>query len=166
MAVELEPCGPERREVVANLFQFYVHDFADFWVSRQADFQEDGRFGRYPPLDGYWDHPGGEALLIRIRGQLAGFVLINREGHSGLACDFNMGEFFVGRPYRREGLGRSAALAALRARPGLWEIAVARRNLAAQAFWLQVATAAGAVEALDRNDDHWNGPVLRLTVAG
>jgi len=166
VAVELEPCGPERREVIANLFQFYVHDFADFWVSRQADFQEDGRFGRYPPLDDYWDRPGGEALLIRIRGQLAGFVLINREGHSGLACDFNMGEFFVGRPYRREGLGRAAALAALRARPGLWEIAVARRNLPAQAFWLQVATAAGAVEALDRDDAHWNGPVLRLTVAG
>jgi len=31
---------------------------------------------------------------------------------------------------------------------------------------LLVATAAGAVEALDRDDAHWNGPVLRLTVAG
>lgn len=166
MAVELEPCGSERREVIANLFQFYVHDFAEFWTTRQADFQEDGRFGRYPPLDAYWDAPGGEALLIRAGGRIAGFVLINREGHSGLPCDFNMGEFFVGRPYRREGVGRAAALAVLRSRPGLWEIAVARRNLAAQAFWLQVATTAGAVEALDRDDAHWNGPVLRLSVAG
>jgi predicted acetyltransferase len=166
-AVDLEPCGPERRETIVNLFQFYVHDFAEFWTERRAELQEDGRFGRYPPLDDYWDRPGGEAFLIRADGRIAGFALVNREAHSGLPVDFNMGEFFVARHYRREAVGRRAALAVIAPRRGLWEIAVARRNIGAQAFWRRVSNeaAAGPVQALDRNDGQWDGLVLRFSVA-
>lgn len=78
-----------------------------------------------------------------------------------------MGEFFVARHYRREGVGRAAALAAIRQRPGQWEIAVARRNLPAQPFWrgIAAAAAAGPVEDLDRQDDRWDGPILRFRAA-
>ena len=60
-----------------------------------------------------------------------------------------------------------AALAAIRARSGLWEIAVARRNGGALAFWRRVAAAAaiGPVDERDQDDDRWNGAILRLVVA-
>jgi predicted acetyltransferase len=132
--VTLEPAG-DRRETVANLFQFYVHDFTAFWETRRVELQEDGRFPPYPGLDAFWDDPQGEAFLIRAGGALAGFVLIDRTAHSGHACDYSMAEFFVARHYRREGVGRTAALEVLGARPGLWEIAVARLNSPALAFW-------------------------------
>ena len=80
----------------------------------------------YPPLAAYWTEPEAWPLLIAADGQLAGFVLIDRHSHSGEPCDFNMGEFFVSRLYRREGVGRRAAELAIRERPGRWEIAVAR----------------------------------------
>ena len=163
--VELEPAH-DRREAVENLFQFYVHDFADFWAERQVDFAEDGRFPTYPPLAAYWSEADAEPLLIRADGKIAGFVLIDRHSHSGLPTDFNMGEFFVARHYRREGVGRDAALAAIRTRPGRWEIAVARRNTPAQTFWRGVAAAVaqGPVEEIDQDDDRWNGLILRLAV--
>ncbi len=103
------------------------------------------------------------ALTLASSGELAGFVLLDRESHSGLPTDFNMGEFFVARHYRREGVGREAALLAIQARPGQWELAVARRNTGALAFWRRIAAAAASeVEELDRHDPRWNGAILRF----
>jgi len=165
-AIELQSAR-EQRAAVENLFQFYVHDFADFWAERQVEFGEDGRFPTYPPLAAYWSEEGAEPYLIRADGKLAGFALIDRHSHSGLPVDFNMGEFFVARHYRREGVGRQAALQSIRARPGQWEIAVARRNTPAQPFWRGVAQslASGAVDEIDQNDSRWNGLILRFVVA-
>jgi predicted acetyltransferase len=164
--VELEPAGEEKRATVENLFQLYVHDFTDFWTERRVELQEDGRFPAYPPLAAYWSEPGAEPFLIRADGCIAGFVLLDRHSHSGLATEFNMGEFFVARHYRREGVGRDAALQALRARPGQWELAVARRNTGALAFWRRIAaTVASEVDELDCDDDRWNGLILRFVVA-
>ena len=166
MEVRLESAA-EKRATVENLFQFYVHDFTEFWTERRVELGEDGRLPPYPPLEAYWHEAGGEPLLIRGDGNVAGFVLIDRHSHSGRPTDFNMGEFFVARHYRREGVGRAAALAALGERPGRWELAVARRNTGAQAFWRAVAAevADGAVEEIDQDDERWNGLILRLRVA-
>ena len=74
-----------------------------------------------------------------------------------------MAEFFVARHYRREGVGRLAALQAIRPRPGRWEIAVARRNTGALAFWREVARSVSQqADERDVATDHWDGPVLRL----
>jgi predicted acetyltransferase len=165
--VTLEPAG-DRREAVANLFQFYVHDFADYWETRRVELQEDGRFPPYPWLDAFWEDPQGEALLIRAGGALAGFVLIDRTAHSGQACDYSMAEFFVARHYRREGIGRTAALEVLRARAGLWEIAIARRNTPALTFWRGVVAdaAPSGFRERDQDDERWNGAILQLVIPG
>jgi predicted acetyltransferase len=166
--VTLEPAGPERRETLGNLFQLYVHDFTEQWAgTERGELGEDGRFEPYPYLDSYWEEPDREAFLIRADGRLAGFVLINRFSHSGLPLDHAMAEFFVVRKHRRGGVGRAAARAAIGGRPGQWELAVARKNLGALAFWRGVAAelAAGEVEALDQSDDHWNGLIIRFRVA-
>ena len=163
--VELERAGPERRETLANLIQLYTHDFSDFWTDRpDGDLREDGRFEDYLYLDSYWTDADREPLLIRADGALAGFALINTFAHSGLPADFSVAEFFVARKYRRAGVGQAAAGQIIRARPGQWDIAVARRNLAAQPFWRRVAatTATGPVDELDKADDLWNGLILRF----
>jgi len=156
----------DRREIIANLFQFYVHDFTEFWETRRVELSEDGRFPPYPWLDAFWEDSDREALLVRADGAMAGFVLINRFSHAGLTCDYAMAEFFVARHYRRERVGFRAAIAVIAARPGLWEIAVARRNTPALAFWREVAawTAPGSTELHDQNDDLWDGVILRCKV--
>jgi predicted acetyltransferase len=77
-----------------------------------------------------------------------------------------MAEFFVARPYRREGVGRAAALEVLGARPGLWEIAVARRNAPALTFWRAVAAdaAPSGFRERDQDDERWNGAILQLVI--
>ena len=163
--VTLEIAPRDRRLAFENLFQLYTHDFSEFWHDRvEGELDEDGLFGDYPYLDSYWSEPGRTPILIRASGHLAGFALVNDFAHSGLRTDYSMAEFFVVRKHRRAGVGRAAACAIIGARAGQWEIAVVRRNVAAQAFWRRVAaeTASGRVEILDRDDDLWNGLILRF----
>jgi len=163
--VELEPVARERRGTLENLFQLHTHDFSEFWAGRQeGELQADGRFAPYPHLDSYWTEAERTPYLIRADHHLAGFALINRYSHSGLPLDWAVAEFFVVRKHRRGGVGFAAATQVIRARPGLWEMAVARKNTDALPFWRRVASAiAGpSVEELDCDDALWNGWILRF----
>lgn len=165
-AIELEACGPERRPVLKALFQLYTHDFSEQWAGQdRGELEEDGRFAPYPYLDLYWAEADRSAWLIRADGRLAGFALLSGHSHSGLPADHEVAEFFVVRKHRRAGVGRIAAERLIRERPGQWEIAVARANTGAMGFWTRVAGAVSpTVEALDLDDDRWNGAILRFTV--
>jgi predicted acetyltransferase len=165
--VTLEVAGPDRREALANLFQFYTYDFTEQWSDQaRGELSEQGLFPDYPYLDAYWTEPGRTPYLIRADGHLAGFVLLNGYSHSGLPLDHAVAEFFVVRKHRRGGVGRAAARAAIAPRPGQWELAVARRNTEALPFWRTVAAdlASGPVDEVDRESAFWNGPILRFRV--
>lgn len=168
--VTLERAGRERRETLTNLFQLYAHDFSEQWFDRpEGELDEQGRLQEYPLLDNYWSEPDHEVMLIRRDGLIAGFVMVNRYSHSGRPLDFQIAEFFVARKHRRARIGKTAALQVIRARPGQWEIAVARRNEGAKPFWRGVAAAAcaegGVVEEFEQDDDRWDGLILRFWVA-
>ncbi len=167
--VELERAGPEKREVFANLFQLYVHDFTELWTDLDRGYlDETGLYPPYDKLDSYWSgDPRREPLLIRADGRLAGFALINDYANSQQPCDYSMAEFFVARKYRGCGVAEAAANLAFKARPGQWDVAVTRRNLGAQVFWRRFAAsvAAGPVDDIDQNDEHWNGLILRFRIA-
>jgi predicted acetyltransferase len=106
-------------------------------------------------------------LLLNMDGHLAGFALINRLSRTGLAVDHNMAEFFVVRKHRRRGVGRAAAAEIFSRYRGRWELAMARRNVAALAFWREVIKSEPRVADLDEIDlrnSSWDGPVLRFGI--
>jgi predicted acetyltransferase len=165
--IELVEAGPQLRPVIENLMQFYIHDFSDFLVhGNRKTLGEDGRFFDYP-LDPYWRDAGRMALLIRSNGLLAGFALVNDQGHTDAATDFNMAEFFITRGHRRGGTGTAAAQAIFARRPGRWEVAVARRNTPALPFWRRAIEGfdrAVDIDETDQNDARWNGTLFRFRV--
>jgi predicted acetyltransferase len=67
----------------------------------------DGRFADYP-LDPYWNRSGWSADLIRVGLEIAGFILINDQTHSGLPADRNVAETFILRKHRRQGIAQAA----------------------------------------------------------
>ncbi len=77
-----------------------------------------------------------------------------------------MGEFFVMRTFRRDGVGARAAIDIINMHPGQWEIAVSVRNPPALAFWPRVIAKANAsdVETLEGDGKAWTGPVTRFVV--
>lgn len=151
--------------IIQNLVQLYTHDFSEFWGgTKRGDLNAEGRFDAYP-LDDYWSRPNWSALFIWCRGALAGFSLLNDETHSGLAANRNMGEFFILRKHRGRGVAQFAAEAIFSAHPGLWEIAVTRRNVRARQFWRKSMLHSGRasnVQELELRNAQWNGPVFRF----
>lgn len=153
---------------IASMMQLYAHDFSEFWAGEaRGELNADGRFEDYP-LDSYWSGDPRRVALIFERGPSPiGFALLNEYAHSGLPADWSMAEFFIVRKHRRGGTGTSAVHRIFDAHPGQWDVAVARRNTAAYAFWSRVIKAhpkVSALEQLDRNDALWNGVIFRFRI--
>ena len=161
----MSPAAAHERAIVANLMQLYTHDFSAFWRGQPyGELLPDGRFADYP-LEPYWQVAGWDPLLIRVGGHLAGFALVNPVSHSGAPVDRNVGEFFVVRKHRRGGVGTASAQALFRRWPGVWEAAVARRNMGARAFWREAINSCPGVADARETDvasELWNGFIFRF----
>src|ERR1700730_12894339 len=151
-SVHLTAALPGEGTVIQNLMQLYTHDFSEFWAgTARGDLNPDGRFEAYP-LDLYWSRPNWAALFIRRGEVLAGFSLLNDQTHSGEPANRNLGEFFILRKHRGQGVGQIAAEQLFSSQPGSWEVAVARKNVPALEFWrktIQKAGKASHVRELD-----------------
>ena len=162
--VSVTPAGEAERSLIEGLFQFYIYDFSELEPagSDALSFNAEGLFEPYPYLPEYWADGGRWPLLIRVDGQLAGFVLINTVSHRGGPAERNMAEFFVARKYRGGDVAAAALHRVLALHPGRWEVAVAARNARALTFWPRAIAAAPNVsdlERLERDDEHWKGPI-------
>lgn len=166
--VEVGVARLEEREALANLAQLYIHDFSEFWTGTpDGEVQDDGRFADYP-LDAYWRELSRIPLLFRQDDRLIGFALLNAVGHGPWPVERNMAEFFIVRKHRRGGTGTAAASQVFSLYPGDWEVAVARKNIGALAFWRQAIGGHPQVRDIEEHDlatAAWNGPLFRFVVA-
>ena len=109
----------EQEPTIQNLIQLYTHDFSEFWAeTSKGDLLPNGRFEPYP-LEEYWIRANWSAMLIWRDRLLAGFALINDVAHSGMPTEHSVGEFFVLRKHRGNGVGRIAGSDPFRPTPGL-----------------------------------------------
>jgi predicted acetyltransferase len=163
--VSVTAAGRADAPIIQNLMQLYTHDFSEFWAgTARGDLNSQGLFDAYP-LDDYWSKAQWAALLIQCDRALAGFCLVNDAAHSGLPSQRNLAEFFILRKYRGRGVGRRAAEIIFSRHPGLWEVAVARKNEQAREFWrntIQSSAKCSEFQELDLRDERWNGPVFRF----
>ncbi len=165
MIVTITAASREQEPIIQNLVQLYTHDFSEFWAgTTRGGLSPDGRFEAYL-LDEYWSNPAWLAFLVWCDDELAGFALINDKAHSNEPVDHNMAEFFILRKYRGQGVGRQVAETIFSQSPGLWEVAVARKNINALAFWWRVINSsrnATGVYETDVSNGQWNGPIIRF----
>ncbi len=158
--VDVARAAKSHKAAIANMFQLYIHDFSEQWFDQpRGELNEDGLFDPYPYLDAYWEEEDCTPLLIRADGKLAGFALLNPDAHSERPADQHMAEFFVARKHRRAGVGLAAAQQIFNAYTGLWEVAVAARNVGALSFWRRAA-AGYKVEEVDGDGARWAGRIL------
>jgi predicted acetyltransferase len=132
--IEIRLATIEQKAVIERLAQLYVHDLSEFmgW-----DCPYDGVFA-VRDMSCFW-RPGNYALLLYSPSHLVGFVLIDRRGANPEA-DYNMGEFFIMRKFRRQGIGGQVARKIFEALPGLWDVMQLPPNKPAIAFWRRIIT--------------------------
>jgi predicted acetyltransferase len=122
--------GPESEVVLRNLFQYYLHDMAEwFEVNTNAD-------GSYSyDTSSIWAN-GYDAYLAKVGDSLAGFALIGsaEEWLDDIGAH-DTHEFFVIRRFRRNGIGQTMATLVWDERPGQWLVRVLEANAPAVLFW-------------------------------
>ncbi|MDX6438194.1 MAG: hypothetical protein QOF45_777 [Gaiellaceae bacterium] len=120
-----------------RLYALYLHDLSAHTTHYELD--GDARW-RPDYLEDMLPRADCHCLLIEAGGKPAGFALVTVKPFPQMAADADVGmaEFFVAQPYRRRGIGRAAALEALRRFPGAWTVEELVGNEAAVAFWRDV----------------------------
>lgn len=64
---------------------------------------------------------------------ICGFCYVSKDAET-----LFMSEFFVMKKYRRQGIGKKAAIAVLKKHPGKWELTVHPNNPISHKFWKSV----------------------------
>lgn len=117
-----------------NLSQFYLYEFSKYMPAIKLE-EHSGLYDGLPDLDEYWDNPNREPFILRVDGELAGFVLVIK----GTVNEPNqIGEFFVMEKFGGKGIGKAVAKRIFDMFPGNWLIHEMWNNYKAQAFWRSV----------------------------
>ncbi len=133
IVLELLPAGD--KSLLARLMELYFYELSDY---TDADVNAHGLYG-YAHLDDYWNQPGRFPYLIRVDGQIAGFALVCPYCEYIRGADArSIGEFFVLRRYRGQGVGSFTARWIFDHHPGHWEVCYLQRNQTAGEFWKKV----------------------------
>ena len=128
--VQVSAATLDEKPILRQLLELYEYDFSEF---ENTDVGPHGLYG-YRHLDHYWTKPDRHPYLIRVDGNLAGFVLINRHGVSG-EDRWSVAEFFVMRKYRGRGIGAFAAAFVFDLHPGAWEVKQLASHSDSTSFW-------------------------------
>ncbi|MHC8350512.1 GNAT family N-acetyltransferase [Pseudomonas sp. RT4P38] len=131
--IELHVAHRDELETIENLMQFYLYDFSE-WLPLKLG--EHGFFNAQPK-PGYWRKPETRPFLIKVDGELAGFVTVDDETHTH-GAEHNIGYFFVSRRFRGQGVAKFVVSTLLSRFPGQWQIFHLDANQPARAFWARV----------------------------
>lgn len=158
MHIEVSPATVLERPILRHLMELYQYDFSEF------DGADTGPLGLYdyPYLDHYWVEPERSPFLVRVDGNLAGFVLVARYNYlTGLKDTWVMAEFFIMRKYRNQGVGEQVACRIFDQFPGAWQVGQIMENPAATAFWRKVIASYTHDNFQEHilNNDNWRGPI-------
>ncbi len=85
----------------------------------------------------YWSEDDRWAFLVRVDGELAGFVLVGPDG-TQRDTQYDIGEFFILRKFRGQGVGQRVAFDIFDRFRGRWEVRQVVQNKPATAFWRKV----------------------------
>ncbi len=133
MNVEVIEAGQDMKPIVLNLSRYYTYDFSESLGFRCPD---DGLFNT-DHWDKYWSEEYRWAFLVKVDDELAGFVLVGPDGTQE-ESQFDFGEFFIMRKFRKRGVGHQAAFQLFDRFSGRWEVRVVVSNEPALAFWRKV----------------------------
>jgi predicted acetyltransferase len=129
-SLTLSMIGPESEVLLRNLFQYYLHDMAEWF---EIDTQADGSYSY--DISKIWEN-GHDAYLAKVGDSIACFA------SAGSAVEWlgdfgahDVHEFFVIRRHRRSGCGRRMATLLWTERPGAWLVRVLELNAPAVLFW-------------------------------
>jgi len=132
MEILLEEVKPEDKAILFRMLQYSLFEES---ISDLNEMDDQALF-EYRWFDSYFTEDGRDAYFIRGKGsnKLLGFAMVNtyvqkfHEGHS-------IAEFMVVPKYRRNKIGKQAAIKCFQRYGGNWEVSPSYGSEAAYRFW-------------------------------
>jgi len=149
MNVELFLVEKEEKEVLKRLIEEYERELLNIEEPEE-----------YKYLDSYWEKENRFPYFIKVDEKIAGFALINdynlvnKDGK-------NIAEFYVKKEFRKNGIGKMAAMEIFDLFKGNWEIRELKENIDGQNFWKKVINEyiKGNFEEIFLDNEKWQGAV-------
>jgi len=149
MSVELVLVKKKEKEVLKKLIEEYERE-----LLKTEDPEE------YKYLDSYWEKENRFPYFIKVDEKIAGFVLINDYNLINKNGK-NIAEFYVKKEFRKNGIGKTAAIKVFDLFKGNWEIRELKENIDGQKFWRKVINdyTNGNFKEVFLDNENWKGPV-------
>jgi predicted acetyltransferase len=133
----LVPALLEDQARIQNMGRFYVYEMSRACGSLPGwELPEDGMY-ECRDLSSYFHEKNRFPFLVRIKNELAGFVLIDKFG-STPDIDWNIGEFFIIAKFQGQGMGKQVAFEVFKKFLGKWEVMQMPVNTPAIQFWKKI----------------------------
>jgi len=127
--LDIRQVGPESEPILLNLFEYYLHDMAEWF---KFDIGNDGRYGY--DLSRHWEQKD-PVYLAYMDDKPVGFALLSTAGKWLEEPNIDVEEFFIVRKVRRSGVGKQFISTLWERQTGTWLIRVLEANLPAVPFW-------------------------------
>lgn len=138
------------RRALERLYPLYLHDLSEFTDYYRLDAE-----GRWQPshIDDWLSRDTSTSIVLRVGDVAAGFAWVAEQPFPYMDSDrdYRLAEFFVAKPFRRDGHGTRFAHDVISRFKGAWHLEVLLENEIALAFWRRVLQRYGARET--RRDD-------------
>ncbi|OGT16883.1 MAG: hypothetical protein A3B69_01220, partial [Gammaproteobacteria bacterium RIFCSPHIGHO2_02_FULL_38_33] len=157
--LKIEKVKNKKELRLRRLLQLYQHDWSE--ITGEGHISNKGLY-THINLNKFWKYPKSQAFIIKVSGEIAGFVMIKK--HSYLINEkpsMVIDEFFVLRNFRKQKIGTEAAMRIFNLFPGRWQVAEMHVNKRAQKFWnkiISIYTGNNYKETIE-NSKLWRGPV-------
>lgn len=162
ITVSLHKIKVTEKDILRNLMTLYLHELSEFADDLEPNAQ--GIF-EYAGLDLYWKNESLIPFFVKVNGNLAGFILLNRHPYAPKDVDYNINEIFIIKRYRRTGVAAEAVTKIFKSFPGKYNVGQLASNTRAVRFWRKVFTANNIVyEEIEKVIDGFDCLVQRFSV--
>lgn len=147
MKVKIVPIKIDDRDVLKKMLYEYEKEM----LGREPD--------EYKYLDSYWQKPNRFPFFIKTDEKIVGFVLIN-DYNLLIKQGKNIAEFYIKKEFRKNGVGKMAAIKVFDLFRGKWEIRELKENIDGQNFWRKVINeyTNSNFEEVFLDNENWQGP--------
>ncbi|MDF1646206.1 MAG: GNAT family N-acetyltransferase [Legionellaceae bacterium] len=126
-------CTESNKQIISDLCQFYFYDLDTHSNLATIEYQQ-GHYEKMAYFDNYWEEENRFPYLINQNQEPVGFALIHDITVNPKA-NWKLAEFFVMRPYQRQGIGQFFVEQLFKMHRGIWEVSVLKDNGPALHFW-------------------------------
>ncbi|KAB8135739.1 GNAT family N-acetyltransferase [Gracilibacillus oryzae] len=167
MNITITKVSYDDKLVLSNIIQLYRYDSSEF----DGHALNSHGLYMYKYLDNQWTDDYRYPAIIKVDGEIAGFVLIILD----VPKDFTklsktnktnvISDFFILRKFRRKGIGKQVAFSIFDQFKGDWEVKQTLTNKPAYEFWKKVIgdyTNGFSYHEEVLKNEQWTGPVFNF----